>query len=43
MEASSVEIVWPSGQHDTLRNLKANNTYTIEEGGKIIATRGFRR
>ncbi len=42
-EASSVEIVWPSGQHDTLKNLKANNTYTIEESGKILATRAFKR
>ena len=42
-EASLVEIKWPSGQHDTLKNLKANNTYTIEEGGKIIATRAFKR
>jgi hypothetical protein len=42
-EASSVEIIWPSGQHDTFRNLKANNTYTIEEGGKILAARPFKR
>ena len=42
-EASSVEIIWPSGQHDTLKNLKANNTYTIEEGGKILSTRPFKR
>jgi hypothetical protein len=42
-EASSVEIVWPSGQHDTLKNLKANNTYTIEEGGKVLGTRAFKR
>jgi hypothetical protein len=42
-EASSVEIIWPSGQHDALKNLKANHTYTIEEGGKIVATRAFKR
>jgi hypothetical protein len=42
-EAQSVEIAWPSGHHDTLRNLKANSTYTIEEGGKIVASRAFRR
>jgi hypothetical protein len=42
-EASSVEIIWPSGQHDTLKNLKANNTYTIEEGGKILSSRAFKR
>ncbi len=42
-EATSVEITWPSGQHDTLRNLKANSTYTIEEGGKVLAARAFKR
>ena len=42
-QADTVEITWPSGQRDTLRNLKANNTYTIEEGGKILATRPFKR
>jgi hypothetical protein len=42
-EVSSVEINWPSGQHDTLKNLKANNSYTIEEGGKIISARAFKR
>jgi hypothetical protein len=42
-EVQSVEIVWPSGQHDALKNLKANYTYTIEEGGKILATRPFKR
>jgi hypothetical protein len=40
-EASSVEIIWPSGQRDSLKNLKANNTYTIQEGGNIISTRSF--
>ncbi len=43
LQADSVEIAWPSGPRDTLRNLKANNTYTIEEGGKILATRAFTR
>jgi len=42
-QADSVEITWPSGQHDTLKNLKANATYTVEEGGKIVATRPFNR
>jgi len=42
-QADSVEITWPCDQHDTLRNLKANATYTIEEGGKILATRPFVR
>jgi len=42
-QADSVEIAWPSGQKDTLRGLKADSTYTIEEGGKIISAKPFRR
>ncbi len=42
-QADSVEIAWPSGQKDSLRNLKANATYTIAEGGRIVATRPFKR
>ncbi len=42
-QAERVEITWPSGQHDTFKNLKANATYTIEEGGKILATRPFKK
>jgi hypothetical protein len=42
-EAQTVEIIWPSGQHDTFRNLKANNTYTLQEGGKTLSTRPFKR
>ena len=42
-QADSVEITWPSGQKDTLRNLNANHTYTIEEGGKILASRPLKR
>ncbi len=42
-EAQEVEIVWPSGAHDGQKNLKANATYTIEEGGKILSTVPFKR
>ncbi|HET7842111.1 MAG TPA: CRTAC1 family protein [Terriglobia bacterium] len=42
-EAETVEITWPSGQKDTLHNLKAGATYTIEEGGKVLATKPFRK
>ncbi len=42
-QAESVEITWPSGQKDSLHHLKAGATYTIEEGGKILATRPFRK
>jgi len=42
-QAGSIEIDWPSGQKDYLKNLKANATYTIQEGGKILSTRPFKR
>jgi hypothetical protein len=42
-EDETIEITWPSGQKDTLHNLKANATYTIEEGGRILATKRFYR
>jgi hypothetical protein len=38
-----VEIDWPSGQKDALKGLKANATYTIQEGGKILGSRPFAR
>jgi len=41
-QANTVEITWPSGQKDMLRNLNANATYTVEEGGKILASRPFK-
>jgi hypothetical protein len=42
-QADSVEITWPSGQRDALKNLVANNTYTVEEGGKILEKIPFTR
>jgi hypothetical protein len=42
-QADSVEIAWPSGRQDALKSLKANYTYTVEEGGRIISARPFRR
>jgi hypothetical protein len=42
-EAESVEIVWPSGQRDHLAHLPADHSYTIQEGGKIVSSRPFRR
>ncbi len=41
--ADLVEIIWPSGQRDSLRSLKANATYTIQEGGKILSAKPFAR
>jgi hypothetical protein len=37
-QADTVEIVWPSGQKDTLSNLAANHLYVVEEGGKVLKT-----
>ena len=42
-QAESVGITWPSGQRDTLHNLKANATYIIEEGGTIVSAKPFKR
>jgi hypothetical protein len=42
-QADTVEILWPSGQRDIVRNVKANATYTIQEGGKILKTLAFKR
>jgi hypothetical protein len=42
-QADTVEIIWPSGQKDVLKNLKTNSTYTVQEGGKILSTRPFKR
>jgi enediyne biosynthesis protein E4 len=42
-QADSVEITWPSGQKDVLKNLKTNATYTVEEGGKILSSKPFKR
>ncbi|MGA8182155.1 MAG: CRTAC1 family protein [Terriglobia bacterium] len=41
--AEEARIIWPSGHEDTLKNLKANASYTIQEGGKILSTRPFKR
>lgn len=41
--AEEVHIVWPSGHQDFLKNLKANAAYTVQEGGKILSTRPFKR
>jgi hypothetical protein len=43
IQADRVEITWPSGQRDTFSNVKANATYTIEEGGRIVSAKPFKR
>jgi len=37
-KADTVEILWPSGAHDLLKDLPANYLYVIEEGGKVLKT-----
>jgi hypothetical protein len=37
-KADLVEIAWPSGARDALKDLQANNLYVIEEGGHILRT-----
>jgi hypothetical protein len=36
-----VEIRWPSGVVDTLKELQANRLYVVQEGGKILKTDTF--
>ena len=38
-----VEIHWPSGAVDTLKDLNVNRLYVIQEGGKILKTDAFAR
>ena len=37
-KADSVEIFWPSGAHDVLKDLAANQLYVVEEGGALLRT-----
>ncbi len=37
-----VEIRWPSGAVDTLKDLDVNRLYVVEEGGKILKTDSFK-
>jgi enediyne biosynthesis protein E4 len=36
--AASVEIAWPSGVRDRLKDLPANALYVVQEGGKVLKT-----
>jgi hypothetical protein len=38
-----VEIRWPSGAVDTLKDLDVNRLYVVQEGGKILKTDDFGR
>jgi enediyne biosynthesis protein E4 len=41
-KVDAVEIRWPSGTVDTLKDLDVNRLYVVEEGGKILRTDDFR-
>jgi enediyne biosynthesis protein E4 len=41
--AQQVEIHWPSGQVDHLKNVSAGQTITVKEGAGIIATRPYEK
>ncbi|MGH9397653.1 MAG: CRTAC1 family protein [Terriglobia bacterium] len=42
-QADNVQINWPSGHQDTIKSLKAGATYTIQEGGRILSAKPFKR
>ena len=41
-KVDELEIRWPSGKVDTLKDLDVNRLYVIEEGGKILKTDDFK-
>ena len=41
-KADRVEIEWPSGQRDSLRDIPANQTITVQEGGSIKSSQKFK-
>ena len=43
MKADSIEIQWPSGEHDQLSNVVAGQTITVQEGKGIVASRPYSR
>src|SRR5215472_1273722 len=41
-KADLIEIVWPSGQHETLRDIPAGQMITVQEGAGIKSSRKFK-
>ncbi len=39
--ADTVEVYWPSGQRETLKNVAAGRTYTLKEGSGIVESRPY--
>ncbi|MGH9758210.1 MAG: ASPIC/UnbV domain-containing protein, partial [Candidatus Acidiferrales bacterium] len=42
-QADAVEIRWPSGQVDTLANVRAWQMITVKEGAGIIAAKSYQK
>jgi enediyne biosynthesis protein E4 len=42
-KADLVEIRWPSGTVDALKDLDVNRLYVVEEGGRILKTEAWKR
>jgi hypothetical protein len=42
MKADSIEIQWPSGQVDTLLNVRSGQTITVEEGKGAVDARAYK-
>jgi len=40
--AEEMEIRWPNGLVETLKNIKVNQSITVQEGKGIIASRPFK-
>ncbi len=41
--AETVDISWPSGQHQLFRSLEADKFYEVEEGRESVAPQRFSR
>jgi hypothetical protein len=40
-KVDKLEIRWPSGVVDVLKDLEVNKLYVVEEGGKVIKAEGY--
>jgi hypothetical protein len=40
-KADTVEVVWPSGAKDVVRDVPGNRLHVIEEGKGIVSSRSF--
>ena len=42
-KVDSLEIRWPSGKVDVLKDLAVNKLYVVEEGGKVLKSEGYKK